>query len=157
MMQMNSTSHYQSVVMDIAHEHRELQHRLKELRRLAARPVSEDKLPAVLTEISEALLSLRLQMESHFRKEEAGGVIEEAVTRIPRLAGAAAHIQSEHPELLQRLDKALRMAEVTGPKSADWEKTRLAVDEFTTAMLTHEAAENRLLQQGFNEDLGAFE
>jgi iron-sulfur cluster repair protein YtfE (RIC family) len=154
---MNSTSHYQSLVMDIAHEHRELQQRLKELRHLAERTVSADNLPSALSEIVEALLSLRLQMEQHFRKEEAGGVMEEAVARLPRLADQAAHIQEEHPRLLQLLDKTVQLAEVAGPKLADWEQVRPAVTEFTTAMLTHEAAENRVLQQGFNEDLGAFE
>jgi hypothetical protein len=94
---------------------------------------------------------LREQMRLHFAKEAAGGVIEEAVARLPRLAREAAAVEREHPELLQCIDQAIKLAEQAGPSTEEWENVRTSVEAFVVRILAHEAAENLLLQLGFNE------
>jgi iron-sulfur cluster repair protein YtfE (RIC family) len=151
---MDATSHFQSLVIDIEHEHRDLQQRLRSLRHLAEEPVPANTIGLKLETIGRTLHQFRALMESHFRKEEAGGVIDEAVARLPRLAQYAVQIEQEHPQLLKSLDVAIRACEVTSPDEQDWASARTALNEFVNGMLRHEAAENKLLQQGFNEDFG---
>jgi hypothetical protein len=94
---------------------------------------------------------VREELVHHFRDEEEGGCLEEAVARCPELAPHVRLIEEEHPRLLDRLDEVIRHAEqaaehldVAGPMLAQ---------EFRTLvrdLRAHEAQENRILQQGFN-------
>ena len=148
---MNTTSYLQSLLVDIAHEHRELQRRLLELRRVVRDKESGRSNAQRLTILSPALADLRKRMQAHFAQEETGEVMEEAVIRIPRLAHDAAKIEREHPELIKRIDAAIRLSESTDPTAEDWEKASDAVEAFVAQMLAHIEAENHLLQQVFHE------
>ncbi len=143
-----------SLLRDVIDEHRELQSRLSKLRALVGAPQSAPEIAGGLIELAKQLRQMRERMEIHFAEEAAGGFLEEAVTRLPRLAESAANIEAEHPELLRRVDSALTLAEKADPSTEGWQHVRGAVEEFVRQMLAHEAKENRLLQQGFNEDFG---
>jgi hypothetical protein len=150
---MNTTSYLQSLLVDVGHEHHELQRRLLDLRRMVRDQESDRSNAQRLNCLCLPLADLRKRMQAHFALEETGEVMEEVVIRIPRLAHDAAKIEHEHPELIRRIDEAIRLSETTDPTTEDCVKASDAVEAFVTQMLAHEEAENHLLQQVFNEQV----
>jgi hypothetical protein len=153
MIAMNTASYLQALLVDIVHEHRELQRRLLELRRMVRDQESGRSNAERLSSLCRSLADLRKRMQAHFAQEETGEVMEEAVIRIPRLARDAAKIEREHPELIRRIDNAIRLSETTDPVAEDWHNASETVEALVTQMLAHEEAENHLLQQVFHEQV----
>ena len=104
--------------------------------------------------IVKTLDKLRGHVAEHFAREEAGGWLEEAIIRAPHLAHAATELEHEHKPLLERADRLLLNARGMSLQSEELERVRAEYEEFTAALLHHEAREERLLEKGFNEDLG---
>ena len=102
------------------------------------------------------LRELRDFMKGHFAKEAAGGYLEEAVVRVPRLAAEADTIEGQHPGLLREINGMLEKMAKAEPTAEAW-RNGDAVAAFAAALLCHETAENRILQQGFNEDPALFD
>jgi hypothetical protein len=103
--------------------------------------------------LRERIEELRSELAKHFAEEEAGGVLEEAATRCPDLGREEIQLAEEHTVLLADLDRivagictATRVGLVPGELKAAFER-------FVDQLKAHEAAENRLLEQGFNIDL----
>ena len=65
---------------------------------------------------------------------------------------AVTRIEEEHPRILAALD-ALRRRLAGALTSEQWPDVLLAYRELATMLAQHEALENRVLEQGFNEDL----
>lgn len=107
-------------------------------------------------EIVAGIRALRGRLAVHFRQEEEGGLLEESVARIPRLASDAALVLAEHPRLLADLDAIVaRFGAADDAPCADaWRGVRAAFATFVERMQAHERAENAVVQQGYNEDLG---
>jgi hypothetical protein len=136
----------------VAGEHRDLERRLNDLRDVVRGAEAEPAIGQALLTAIELLTALREQMRLHFAEEVAGGAIEEAVGRLPRLAGQAAAIEREHPELLLRVNQTLELARQGATSIEQWKQVRSSIEAFASQMLAHEAIENQLLQVGFNED-----
>jgi hypothetical protein len=135
-------------------EHRELFQQLSALRAMLAAesPPGCER----LREIVRAVAALRGHLADHFRAEESGGFIEEAVARMPKLGAAATEVLGQHGALLDDLDRMVnRFADVgEAPCAEAWRGMHEAFDAFMRRMQAHERAENAVVQQGYNEDLG---
>lgn len=133
-------------------EHQDLFQRITAARHAFAcreRPGAEN-----LASLTNCLRSLRDHLDGHFRKEEAGGFLEEAVTRMPRLGPSVAKVMSQHPTLLAELDKIIGgLPSSTGSAEA-WEQAGRSFETFAANMMAHERSENAVVQEGYNEDLG---
>ena len=96
----------------------------------------------------QELQHFRQMLEQHFREEEQGGCLEEAVARSPYLGEECQRLEKEHPALLHRYDAILHRARMPfAGNLAFLEEFR----EFVTLLVAHEAAEDRVLQHGFQE------
>jgi hypothetical protein len=138
-------------VAHLKEEHREVHALVAGVRRQLEALESAD-LERQLPLVRRVLGDLRQRLARHFAEEEAGGCLEEAAARLPRLGGAVQQIENEHPLLLAQLDALLDR--VRGPlERASWPDVVLGFGNFARALAQHEALENRVLEQGFNEDL----
>ena len=132
-------------------QHRELHCQLLAVKTCLADPGPWDAGRAAAARA--ALVSLRDHLQSHFVQEEAGGFLEESITRVPRLAAAAQRVMAEHPALLGELDGLI---ETLGAADSAAARDRVAVacERFMHHMHEHERSENAIVQEGYNEDLG---
>jgi hypothetical protein len=107
-----------------------------------------------------ALTQLRDQLAMHFALEEAYGYFEDAIEVAPWLSMKADSLRGEHDnfydEACQLVDQAEQLLhrEVPGRLLAE------LVDrfgQFYEGFQKHESAENQLIQQAFNEDMGGWD
>jgi hemerythrin len=112
----------------------------KELRRLQSEVQSGASRAAILTDLE----TMRRDLAAHFCEEEGEGCLEEAVSRCPSLAHEVRAIEAEHRQLLEQLDGIIaRQRLPDGISAADLESFAAAIDR-------HEAAEDHVVQHGFN-------
>jgi len=138
-----------TLVNHVMAEHNELFRRVTDLRtRLAGAAPT----PAVVAATVADLAELRRHLATHFAREEEGGLLEESVARLPRLAAAAGDVLREHPGLLARLDALV--ARLAAGKAHAWGEAAADFEVFATALRDHERAENAVFQEGHVEDLG---
>lgn len=100
-----------------------------------------------------AVVALREHLAEHFAQEERGGFMEEAISRMPRLSTAVAHVLRDHPQLLAELDHLIECLPVSDSASA-WATTAGDFSAFAAHLSAHERNENAVVQEGYNEDLG---
>jgi hypothetical protein len=108
-------------------------------------------------DIARLLRRVRAELEHHFREEETGGCLEEAVSRCPALAEEARRIEAEHPRLLEGVDRLIAQAldcDAALEKRIDFERH---FDELCGQLHAHEAAENQLLSRGFGVNLNGLQ
>ncbi|QDU92634.1 hemerythrin domain-containing protein [Lignipirellula cremea] len=113
--------------------------RIPSLEALVGRP------PSLLL---EDLQELRTELVQHFQQEEEGGCLEEALSRCPSLCEEVRRIEGEHPQLLQDLDQIMDSTQ----KQWDCEEASRVKEAFQNLahrIRAHEAAESRILIQGF--------
>jgi iron-sulfur cluster repair protein YtfE (RIC family) len=132
----------------LAAEHRRLHNMIRNARFAMIHSAGADH-DATPADVNRVLTQMRDELAHHFREEEGGGCMDEAVSRCPRLSGDVRRIESEHPELLARLDALIVAA-------ADIEKSvrhrvefEADLDNFCRQICAHEAAENEILRQAF--------
>lgn len=99
--------------------------------------------------VLDRLLSLRDELVNHFRDEESGGCMEEAVSSCPSISLDAKAVMAEHPVLQAELDQIIgRVKSLSLP-----EQTVAAIEaefrELAKRLHAHEAGENRILRNGF--------
>jgi hypothetical protein len=104
--------------------------------------------------IAAALRSLREHLRCHFEQEETGGFMEESIARMPRLSGAVKAILRQHPALLAELDALIEGISGRPLTPDDWNQAGRAFEQFAANVAAHERDENRVVQEGYNEDLG---
>jgi len=129
-------------------EHRRLHGILQKARSAILQTSGPDR-DVTLAHVAQILKQVRGELGHHFAEEEAGGCMEEAVSRCPRLAADVKRIEQEHPTLLAEIDRLIATAE-DGPADL---QNRIALehgfDELCTELHAHEAAENAVLRAGF--------
>jgi hypothetical protein len=138
-------------------EHRDLQRRCNQLRQLISQPREEAGLTAAIGELSLQAREMRDLLKLHLMREAAGGYLEEAVARVPRLSPEADAVERQHPELLRELAALIEAVKTAKPSLDDWQRIGRTVERFVVKLLAHESAENQILQQGFNEDPAIFD
>lgn len=131
------------------HEHRRLNRLLLEIGRDFGRLDSPLRPPELLTHLSERIADLRQQLQAHYAEEEAGGCLEEAVTRCPSLACDCQAIVAEHPLLDRMLGDLLAKTRDATARPAEQQQ---AWRDFYTKIQLHDAAETRLLQTAFGAE-----
>jgi hypothetical protein len=136
------------------HDHAHLHQAVEEIHQLLANRVGGEINCEAVTQATDLIVALREQLRLHFEREELGGYLEEALTRVPALAPQAAQLQKQHAEFLQLAEQMTNDAKCGEQPAVIW--TRLTADytRFAKKLLAHEAAENQLLERAFNEDMG---
>jgi hypothetical protein len=98
------------------------------------------------------LAMARTQVTEHFAWEESNGWATAILQQEPRLEHAVRHLLQEHRELTQSLDTLID--EAAAIQHAD-KPFREKVLRWIERVRDHEARENELLEEAFEEDLGA--
>jgi hypothetical protein len=143
----NDTSQTFSRLLEAEHGrlHADLANVRAKLRELA----SEDAPTEGALRVSAAFRNLRTHLDRHFRQEEAEGCLNEAVARCPRLSHNARLILSEHAELLRETDRLIAQTECLKADPLDRQSLLNAFEELARTLFAHEAAERKLLLEGF--------
>jgi hemerythrin len=108
-------------------------------------------------DIVRALRQLREELKHHFIEEEAGGCLDEAVSRCPRLSAEDRRIEAEHPRLLEGVDRLIAQALDSDESVEKRVALGMAFDELRRHLESHEAAENTLLRQAFGTNFNGDE
>ena len=99
--------------------------------------------------LAAELKKLELELANHFREEELGGCLEEAVSHAPGIAPEADAVLGQHTELLQELAAIIVLAEQQNATPAEIETVQRQFHQLVARLHSHEAAENRILRFGF--------
>ncbi|MBC8351687.1 MAG: hemerythrin domain-containing protein [Planctomycetes bacterium] len=139
----------QSDKESIVHEHAQLRHIFDSVREtLLARQATPQVIAALTVELSS-------HVKQHFDHEEQGGYFEEAIELAPRFSDRAKLLLQQHLELAAQLDELQQHADSSSEIGPWWAQLTQLFDEFMHRFLAHEEAENALLLQVYNEDIGA--
>lgn len=95
---------------------------------------------------------LREVVETHFHHEERSGYLKEVFNRAPGFAGQAEMLLDQHEALLEEVEK-LRLLVFSGVESAAW-WARIESDfhKLASHLLSHEQAEDKVVQNAFAYD-----
>jgi hemerythrin HHE cation binding domain-containing protein len=104
---------------------------------------------ASAADIVRVLRQVRDELSHHFAEEEAGGCLEEAVSRCPRLSREANRLGAEHADLLHQIDELMTLAAGSEPSHTVHIAMENAFKDVCERLYAHEAAENSLLREGF--------
>lgn len=91
---------------------------------------------------------------AHFAHEERGGYLCEALERAPRLTEQAKQLLAQHETLNELLGELRNVAQRREDSELWWQALRDTFNQFSRELLRHEAAEDKLLQDAFNQDMG---
>ena len=141
----------------IACQHHDLVERVQKLRSHFEQPVARGKLAEAFVEIQAELWQLCRRMDCHFLVEAMEGYLEEAAARLPRLSHEVTSLEHQHNSLMAEIEKLVDMAAESPITPFAWQQLGQRYAVFAEQMLSHEAAEIRLLQEGFNDDGVVFE
>jgi Hemerythrin HHE cation binding domain len=134
-------------------EHRRLDQLIR--RTLASLPCWEESdVSAWTPRMVAGLEAIRRELAQHFREEEAGGCLEEAVARCPALSSEVRQIEGEHQGLLGALDELILSCQrLTQPTARDAHALGQELRALVHRLRAHEALENRIMQRGFGISL----
>lgn len=105
----------------------------------------------------EMLSDFRDQLATHFALEEAFGYFDEPLIAAPRLAERAEVLRQDHAGLFVRLCGLVDQAEDTFQREPHERACRLIAEQFRqfdADLQAHEQAENELIMEAFNADIG---
>jgi hypothetical protein len=151
---MSNDKHVQPIGGHIQRQHHELQKLVRTIGRLLSHHPEETTLGSFMGRARELMEELRRNLADHFAQEEEGGYMEEAVGRVPRLGPCVAMLEKQQPELLTDIDRTIAIAGAQPTTHEQWKQIGADFGRFARALLKHEDIENRILQEGFNDDLG---
>ncbi|MFQ5731124.1 MAG: hemerythrin domain-containing protein [Planctomycetaceae bacterium] len=148
---MNTTLLTDGAIDAIGHEHHELQRLYAKIR------ATLDVRGGRVESVRDLFVVLTRRVREHFENEEKGGYFREILELAPRFSNEADRLQREHAELL---DVAEQLAENIH-HAQDSEIWRKAIQSDFEAFLCrcerHEAAETRLVQDAYLQDIGAMD
>ena len=102
-----------------------------------------------LDTLARSLCELRDYLEMHFRHEEEDGFFNEIETMSPTFVSHVNELKSEHPQLLQLVDRMLSMID-SHNNQAWWASFGVQFEEFLTQFMAHEQRENTLYHKAFD-------
>ncbi len=126
-------------------EHRRIEKKVRGVEQIWAGRVRRSQ----LAELISALLDLRQTLRTHFREEDSGGCIDEAVARSPKLGDLALTIEKEHPILIEQLDQVVAAIQSAGVMGKPLESAKREFSQLVEQIERHEVAESELLEQAF--------
>lgn len=142
-------------LQEIKEDHRLLREYLDRTVALLSRPRLAIAEPSLLVDL---LGRVRDQVAMHFALEEAYGYFQEAVSIAPQLNGYAEQLLAQHHGLYTAIRDVCEDAELLlyeKSKAAVFKRVKGAFSLFYDSFEEHEARENALIMQAFEEDLGA--
>ena len=114
---------------------------------LSSEDRTKHQLEGLFTRLAEIL-------ETHFRHEEQGGYLKEALRRAPHLITRTDALLEQHQSLSEQVE-TLRLLAHSGVESpAWWSRVESDFQKFASQLLNHEHAENNVIQEAFTEDIG---
>jgi hemerythrin len=138
-----------SLVHQVHTQHQELHRLLDEIAQRAGQLAAPDQAANAAAELKSLMPKLRVFLERHFQQEEQGGWLEEAACQLPRLSHSLTELEHEHRMLLQQTDEAIQL--LAGPvEPAVGVATNLR--SLVKSLLDHEAREEVVLAEGFNQE-----
>ena len=151
---MNGVNHCGVYVEHLQAEHHRLNCALLEIRHQFAGLNRSTQPKNGLGGLVERLEDLLRELRSHFAEEEAGGCIEEAVSRCPSVGPQAKDLMGEHPQLARALEQLLAAMKDREGNAEAWQKQ---FEAFAVDLWAHECAENRLLQTALGGDAADYD
>ncbi|MCG3138583.1 MAG: hypothetical protein HJJLKODD_02448 [Phycisphaerae bacterium] len=111
-----------------------------------------------LTAFASHFRHFHTQLRSHFEMEEEGGFMKPVVDKRPTLSPQIARLREEHRQM-RHLCYELEMfvEECRAPSLQQIAHIRERSDEIIDCLKAHEKAENQLIQDAFQLDLGSSE
>lgn len=136
------------VFQEIDAEHRELERTYETIRAfLADDPEHMDVLRKSLTELS-------FELRRHFKREEDGGYFTDIMEIAPRLSDQATALESEHEQLLIRLQQLEDRLSVAASRAEQHQLIHHDLPAFINACQTHEHRETAIVQEAWLTDIG---
>lgn len=149
---MSTSNESQTYVSYLLAEHRRL-HRML----LQARQTIASAGDASRTNWKDNLLKLfrdlRSELQCHFSQEEEGGCLDRAVSFQPHLSLELKQVEQEHPRLLGAIDRLIAQTQDCQCTPADLVALQTEFEDLCRDLQAHEAAENKILSQGFGEEI----
>jgi hypothetical protein len=102
-------------------------------------------------EARRCLVALRAHVTDHFRQEEQGGYMAAVLEHQPHKERAVQQLLAEHRQLAEALDALL--GDAVAAQGGD-DGFRGRVGAWVEWLRRHEAAENVLVEDAFNQDVG---
>ena len=139
-------------MQEIKEDDRRLNQLMSDFRQLVARwPLADSE----RQELASLVWDVRDRVAFHFALEEAYGYFEDPVAVAPRLCERVDGLRAEHGELFEDLCRIVDMFEDSEPDlPADFAGVQEMCRGFLSRFDAHETAENALIVQAFNEDIG---
>ena len=106
--------------------------------------------PILRRRLSELAFILR----RHFDHEEEGGYFKEMIDMAPRLSRLAKKLESEHDQLLGRLEHLDDQLSTTADVDEDFARLKEETTEFIAACRAHEHHETALVQEAWFTEIG---
>lgn len=103
--------------------------------------------------LADLIQRMQTHIEAHFAHEERGGWLEEAVVRAPHLSHRLTLLEKQHTTLRSQIAKLVEMAKTHDGSVQCSTRLRDHFERFAKQLLEHEAEEERVLAEGFNEEL----
>ncbi len=141
------------VVEHVMHEHDLLQEKVRQIHSaLAAADPAPAEIETLLREFLSALIV-------HFSTEEekSEGFFTEICGHAPRLSGQADQLCVEHQQLLHQANELCQFAASGSPSLTWWRELKTRCHEFSKRLMNHEREENKLLQEAYQADIGAYD
>lgn len=104
----------------------------------------------VVQSVIEQLEELDHCLVEHFKREEAGGFLDDAASTAPRFAHEANALLEEHNTLLEHIKDLLKMAHAEVDGRNNWPSFAAASRNLIRQLKSHEERENELLRRSFN-------
>lgn len=104
-----------------------------------------------VAELRRCIEKLCNQLARHVAEETAGGCLEEASARNPKIAAEAESLQRRYLEFLKAAEKLRSIAESPRLTADAWNALRSDCLQFADRLREYEAGESVLLQNAFNE------
>ncbi len=108
-------------------------------------------------QLADLLAELRDQLALHFALEEAYGYFEDPVFVAPRLGEQAATLRKDHRRLYLQISDLVDYVErlvFRGRPASAWSQVQGRFEQFHEQLQTHEARENELILQAYDDDIG---
>lgn len=102
-------------------------------------------------ELRRYLEEMCSHLARHVAEETAGGCLEEASARNPKVAAEAETLQRQYCEFLKTAKKLRAVAEHPSLAADAWNALRSDCVQFAERLREYEAGESALLQNAFNE------
>ncbi len=132
----------------IKREHSELIDMMAHVRRALASDIRDPG------GVNQLIGELYERIVSHFHHEEDGGYLSEALELAPRLTPLAEKLHEQHETLGELLGELRGLAQQREDTDSWWKTLSDTFNNFSRELLRHEAAEDKLVQEAFTQDVG---